>query len=961
MFNEINNYNILKIKQLVKINMGCSVLCKVTKENEVIKSEVNKDFLENNEPIIENIEHAVTRKDLVEDKKIEINNEPKEIILTINKANNNSEKNNNLFNQSPKTNKDQKLTNFTSKIQDIRPKKEDISIEDEKMLKKTFKEHFLFKNKSLEIISSIISALKLKKFDKDVTLFKKGNEGSEFYIIKKGKILINTEYGDKYLKDGETFGELALIQNGKRTATAVTIEKCEIFVLNGVTFREILKKINETDLNEKINLLKSNALFSVLGNNKLKAISNIMIKCTFKGGQTIVYKNDIGDSIYIIKKGEVQCLDNDEENNKIKKIRHLKPKDYFGEASILFDVKRTLSIKVLEPFMECYQISKFNLEFILGHDYKQIIISSICKNAFAKSKYLKHFVNPVYFKKIMEKGNMRDFEDKDIVISSNELTSKFYVILMGNLIEEDTDVIVCTRGELFGDILIKSGNPPKRNIVASFSLKVVEFDLNEIISHLGIKLQNKKNFNKIFKIFEDVDNLRKISLFKETASHKLVDIVMLMKIKNYKENEIIFKEGEIGDKLYMIKSGRVRVFTENKYMRELGEGSCFGEVALLLDEPRTATIVASCDCKICYLTKDAFTSLVDENMLNYLHDKIYLEEGYDLTLDDLYYAKGLGHGKFGKVSLVHNTRHFFAIKAVSRKAAEKQKILIKYFIQERNILLTLEHPFIMKLLKTFKTENNIFFLLEYIKGRGMNKYLNSRSQIKLLNEKETIFYTANILLALDYLNSRQVCHRDLKPDNIIIDEKGYLKIIDFGTSIIIDKNYTNTVTGTPHYMAPEILLGQGYGFSCDYWSLGIIAYETYYGIYPFGRNAKDPIDVYKEVIKKEVIYNGGVNSIIQLIGGLLTKNETHRICSLEKAKQYEALKNFEWEDLKEFKITPQYIPKKLILKNYEEYNVKYLQYLRQEESKNQDSDDLLSSYDEKALSFQYDDNWADIF
>ena len=264
--------------------MGCSVLCKVTKENEVIKSEVDKDFFQSNEPIIENIEHVETKKEMTEDKKIEINNEPKQIILAINKVNNNSEINKNLFNQTPKTYKEQKLTNFTSKIQEIHPIKEGISDEDEKMLKKTFKDHFLFKNKSLEIISSFILALKLKVLDKDVTLFKKGDEGSEFYIIKKGKILINTEYGDKYLKDGDTFGELALIQNGKRTTTAVTIENCELFVLNGVTFREILKKINETDLNEKMNLLKSNALFSVLGNNKLKAISNIMIKCTFKGG-----------------------------------------------------------------------------------------------------------------------------------------------------------------------------------------------------------------------------------------------------------------------------------------------------------------------------------------------------------------------------------------------------------------------------------------------------------------------------------------------------------------------------------------------------------------------------------------------------------------------------------------------------------------------------------------------------
>ena len=665
--------------------------------------------------------------------------------------------------------------------------------------------------------------------------------------------------------------------------------------------------------------------------------------------------------MYIIKSGQVQCEDKNENNNVIKKIRLLQAKDYFGEGSILFDKKRTLNITVLEPSMECYQISKYNLEVILGKDYKQIIISSICKNAFAKSKYMKHIANPTYFNKMMENCVVKDYEDKEIIIPNDCLTSKIFIILTGNLMEEDTELIVAKRGELYGDSLIKSGKFAPRKIIASFSLKVIEFDLYDIIEKMGIKIQNKKNFYKIFKIFDDVDNLRKISLFKETASHKLVDIVILMKIKNYKENDVIFREGEIGDKLYMIKSGSVKVYTNNKLMREMGEGSCFGEVALLLDKPRTATIIAACDCKICYLTKEDFNSLVDDNMINYLTDKIYLEEGYNINLNDLYYAKSLGHGKFGNVSLVHNQHHFFAIKAVSRKAAEKQKILIKYFIQERNILLTLDNPFIMKLLKTFKTENNIFFLLEYIKGRGMNKYLNSRSQIKYLNEKETIFYTANILLALDYLNSRQVCHRDLKPDNIIIDEKGYLKIIDFGTSIIIDKNYTNTVTGTPHYMAPEILLGQGYGFSCDYWSLGIIAYETYYGIFPFGRNAKDPIDVYKEVIKKDVIYNGGVNRIIQLIGGLLTKNETHRICSLEKAKQYDAFKDFDWEGLKEFKILPQYVPKKIILKSYEEYDVKYLEYLKQLESQSEENDDLLSSYDEKALSFKYDENWADIF
>ena len=181
-----------------------------------------------------------------------------------------------------------------------------------------------------------------------------------------------------------------------------------------------------------------------------------------------------------------------------------------------------------------------------------------------------------------------------------------------------------------------------------------------------------------------------------------------MKVKYYKENEIIFKEGETGDKLYFLETGKIKVYSKSKYMREMDKGPVFGEVALLFDEPRVATVIAISYCKIWYLTKNAFTSLVDENMLNYLSNKIYLEEGYNISLNDLYFIEGLGHGKFGNVSLVHNMKHFFAIKAVSMKAVEKQKILIKYFIQEINILLPLDNPFIMKLLKTFKTENKIF-------------------------------------------------------------------------------------------------------------------------------------------------------------------------------------------------------------------------------------------------------------
>ena len=486
--------------------------------------------------------------------------------------------------------------------------------------------------------------------------------------------------------------------------------------------------------------------------------------------------------------------------------------------------------------------------------------------------------------------------------------------------------------------------------------RILEFDWEEIIPKLNLKIENRK----ILSLFNRIGHLKKISLFHETSENKLIDICLIMKKEKFKKGEIIFSEGEMGEKLYLIKKGKVKVFKKSKFVRELCEGNCFGEVSLLINKPRTATLISESDLTLFSLTKKDFNSIIDKRMLEYLAKKISLQDNFNLTLNDLFFCKVLGKGKFGNVSLVHNLKNFFAIKAVNRKSADKQKILVKYFIQERNILLKLEHPFIMKLVKTLKTEYFIFFLLEYIPGRCLSKYLSFRQEKQLKNIKETKFYIATLLLIIDYLNSMRICHRDLKPNNIIINENGYLKLIDFGTSIQLN-DFTNTITGTPHYISPEVLSGKGYGFSCDYWSIGIIAYEIYFGFYPFGKNAKDPIDVYREIIKKELIIKNCDSDILQLIYGLLNKKVNLRICSLEKAKKLNLFKDFNWEDLIEFNITPPYIPKTPLLKEFKDYTIQYLLYVKKElEDKIKYEDSLLSSYDDDK-DYNYDSNWAENF
>jgi cGMP-dependent protein kinase len=908
-------------------------------------------------------------------KKSQNENKNKGLINNINDTNNNnikSNSNNNKNAQTLKLAKNQPITtninnininiNQISKNSEITEKNNNnenesekivkavLNIEEKQNLKEIFSNHFLFKNKSNQLILSIIDSLEMMFVKKDETLFKQGDKGYYFYVIKEGKIELVTEYGLKTLNENDTFGELALIQNKKRTASAKALENCKLLLLNGKKFREIISEKTETDFKERMNILSASPIFSSLDNNKLNALASGLICCSFEPNQKILYKGDIGQSIYIIKTGKVKCLNGERE------IRFLGPKDYFGEGSILFNMNRSLTIHV-EETTECYQLSESFLIETLGKDFKQEIVYSISKNAFYKSPIMKSFSNPVYFQKIIENCTIKSYEDNEVILKKDEdenYKRKLYVLLSGNLIEKETTNIVASRGELYGDVILKYNKFPKYTIIGVNGVKLVEFEWDLIIDKFGLGLNSKK----IFSLFSKVENLRNISLFKETPTNKLVDIVKLMKKKAYKKDQVIFREGEVGDILYMIKKGTVHIFKDKKQIREYGQGVCFGEIALLYNEPRTATAISVCDSSIYCLTKNDFKTVLDDNMVSYLMKKMALEDSFNTSLDNLYYVKSLGHGKFGDVSLVHNDKTFFAIKAVNRKAAEKQKILIKYYIQERAILLGLQHPFIMKLVKTFKREDKIFFLLEYICGRTMNNYLNSRTSKQIKNFKETIFYLATLFVAVDYLNSRNICHRDLKPDNIIIDERGYLKIIDFGNSITLN-GFTNTMTGTPHYMAPEILLRGGYGFSCDYWSIGIIAYQTYYDKYPFGDDAKDPIEVYKEVIKKKLVFKSGDQKMIQLIKSLLTKKVAERICSLEKAKELDAFENFNWDDLLDFKIVPQYIPKKVNLKEFSEYRKKYIKFLEENNGKSE-GDTLFSSYEDDD-DIPYDENWADVF
>lgn len=393
--------------------------------------------------------------------------------------------------------------------------------------------------------------------------------------------------------------------------------------------------------------------------------------------------------------------------------------------------------------------------------------------------------------------------------------------------------------------ILSNFSDKRTDLKASSECIVLEAEWNKIIASLEINVDKKK----LLKLFSRLTHMKKIQIFRHCSDQRLLEICINMKKEKFKPGEMIFGEGDQGDKLYLIYKGTVKVYKQDKFLRELEDGNCFGEVSLLVNEPRSATIIADKYVSTYTLSKDDFISYIDKNMLDFLIKKISLQDNFSTKLEDLKFVRNLGQGKFGYVALVHNGKNLYAIKAVCRKTIEKQKMLIKYFIEERSILLSIDHPYIMKLVKTLKNEEYIFFLMEYVSGLVLSKHLELRQDKNERNKYYIQFYIAMLLIMVNYLNQKNICHRDIKPDNIMIDEKGYLKLIDFGTSMTI-RDFTSTITGTPHYIAPEVLQGKGYNYSCDYWSIGIIAFELYYHYYPFGNKASDPMEVYKEILKR---------------------------------------------------------------------------------------------------------------
>ncbi|XP_037547226.1 cGMP-dependent protein kinase 1 isoform X1 [Nematolebias whitei] len=549
---------------------------------------------------------------------------------------------------------------------------------------------------------------------------------------------------------------------------------------------------------------------------------------------------------------------------------------------------------------------------------KELIKDAILDNDFMKNLELSQI------QEIVDCMYPVDYGMDACIIKEGDVGSLVFVMEDGKVEVTKEGMKLCTMGpgRVFGELAILYNCTRTATVRTLTQVKLWAIDrlcFQTIMMRTGL-----------IKHAEYMDFLKSVPTFQDLQEDTLSKLADVMEENHYDRGEFIVRQGARGDTFFIISQGRVNVTQgdsanqETVHLRELGRGDWFGERALQGEDVRTANVVAAEPVTCLVIDRESFKHLIGG--LDHVSNKVYEDAAakarYEaenaffsgLKLNDFNIIDTLGVGGFGRVELVQLKNE--EAKTFAMKILKKRHIVDtrqqEHIRSEKNIMTDAHSDFIVRLYRTFKDSKYLYMLMEACLGGELWTILRDRGSF---DDSTTRFYTGCVVEAFSYLHTKGIIYRDLKPENLILDSRGYAKLVDFGFAKKIGCcKKTWTFCGTPEYVAPEIILNKGHDVSADYWSLGILMYELLTGSPPF--TGPDPMKTYNIILRgidmiefpKKITKNAA-----NLIKRLCRDSPSERLGNLKNGvkdiQKHKWFEGFNWDGLRKGTLTPPITPK----------------------------------------------------
>lgn len=746
------------------------------------------------------------------------------------------------------------------------------------LIENSLKKHYLFSDLTSEDLDFIIGSLKYYTIPPNEFVFQQGDMGSTFFIVEKGKLeVLRNGIKKTILQKGDSFGDMSLLTDFPRRATIKTIDQSALWGIGRDAFCYLVHQINKRSLDLIKTFISQLKIFSNLPEYQIKLLAEVAVQHRFKDNMRIICEGDEGVLLYIIKEGEAVA-----KFQGCEKFRLISG-EMFGEAEVLGDDNiRKFSVYSVGD-TRVLSLSTQNIHEILGDNFKEVIYKNQARNSLLSSKYTKHLSRDA-LTQIIEAFEWRKMKPGDLPLDSPVDIRSVYVVCMGTLISENA---IYEDHNVIG-IIQKKKDKSLDGVTLTATSEVV---LGIITIH-QIELITKMQWIDLLQQLNNMHILKKIEFFSVLSHSKIRYIASVAKYQSFDIKEVIFQYSEDAKTIYVIKRGMVKIYYHGKKLRILGKYEIFGDNCLQ-ENTRSTNAKALKKTKCLVITGENLLEVLDyETGYKMQKTKSYLS---CFNLYELLFVKQIGKTKekFCFLSFVNEIQTFYYVEVIEKNKVTTKEIF-KQLLHEKSIAISIEHPLILRLVKTFSDSEFIYIIYESFIVNEFSVILN-----KPLTEDHAKFMTAALLSILEYLHERNIIYREFNPLTLCLTNFGYPFISNFHSAKII-KDRTNTRLDINPYTAPEMIIGESYNKSINFWSLGIMIYQFLYNTLPFNINKNDhPFDMSNKILKGELFFPSNSKYIRanELISALLQKDYKAR-AGLDEVKYSRWLDSIDWQRIK---------------------------------------------------------------